>query len=126
MSEKTNRTVHLAARLANVVEHFLHAVSVNVCDWSWPDGHASIACAWRPTHHCLDLFPLLWPQVGSYFNTFNYASKDSLTGFQHLVDEQTPGGMNVKNIATLQVGVLQVSPPWCVFQWTVRRPCALR
>ena len=36
--------------------------------------------------------------VGAYFNTFNDASMRALesghTGFQHLVDEQTPGGMN--------------------------------
>ena len=29
--------------------------------------------------------------VGSYYATFNHASKDSTAGFQHLVDEQTPG-----------------------------------
>eukprot|EP00750_Incisomonas_marina_P021491 INCI4461.1.p1 GENE.INCI4461.1~~INCI4461.1.p1 ORF type:complete len:312 (-),score=66.62 INCI4461.1:149-1084(-) len=40
--------------------------------------------------------------VGSYFNTFNHASKESKEGFQHLVAEQTPGGMNEKNIAFLE------------------------
>ena len=32
--------------------------------------------------------------VSAYFNTFNYASMKATDGFDHLVQEQTPGGMN--------------------------------
>ena len=40
--------------------------------------------------------------VGAFFNTFNHASRDSATGFGHLVAEQTPGGMNEQVIAQLK------------------------
>jgi pyrroline-5-carboxylate reductase len=39
--------------------------------------------------------------VGAFFDTFNAASQDSSVGFDHLVAEQTPGGMNEQVIAEL-------------------------
>jgi pyrroline-5-carboxylate reductase len=39
--------------------------------------------------------------VGSYFATFNAASEHAPAGFDHLVAEQTPGGMNEQVIGQL-------------------------
>ena len=39
--------------------------------------------------------------IGSFFATFNAASEHSTTGFDHLVEEQTPGGMNEQVIKQL-------------------------
>ena len=34
--------------------------------------------------------------VAGFYSTFQHASAKSSSGFQHLVDEQTPGGINEK------------------------------
>jgi len=40
--------------------------------------------------------------VGSYFSTYHHASQHSEVGFDHLVAEQTPGGVNQQVIEQLQ------------------------
>merc|ERR1719265_303897 len=40
--------------------------------------------------------------VGSYFSTYHHASQDSEIGFDHLVAEQTPGGVNQQVIEELE------------------------
>jgi len=40
--------------------------------------------------------------VGSYFSTYHHASQDSDIGFDHLVAEQTPGGVNQQVIEELE------------------------
>jgi len=40
--------------------------------------------------------------VGSYFSTYHHAAKDSEVGFDHLVAEQTPGGVNQQVIEELE------------------------
>ena len=47
-------------------------------------------------------------QVGSYFNTFNHASKESKEGFQHLVAEQTPGMAGFVGLCLVAVGTVHV------------------
>jgi len=40
--------------------------------------------------------------VGSYFSTYHHASQHSVVGFDHLVAEQTPGGVNQQVIEQLE------------------------
>merc|ERR1719316_1359546 len=40
--------------------------------------------------------------VGSYFSTYHHASQHSVVGFDHLVAEQTPGGVNQQVIEELE------------------------